>query len=82
MEVVTAATMIGPDSNDHRNLQTVAPSMKRKECSADYPEPDGVDGTAWFVCAKCGSVHEVVGFRGYSPEERITGERGQRDDLF
>ncbi len=45
--------------------------MKCRECSIDFPEPDIIDGTAYYVCASCGNVHEVQNYRTYPPEERI-----------
>lgn len=45
--------------------------MKCRECSIEYPKPDVIDGTAYYVCASCGNVHEVDNFRAYTPEERI-----------
>ncbi|NHQ85570.1 SMI1/KNR4 family protein [Iodobacter sp. HSC-16F04] len=40
-------------------------------CRSDYPEPDIIDGTAYFVCSSCGDFHEVENYRVYSTEERI-----------
>lgn len=45
--------------------------MKCKACPNEYPEPDIIDGTAYFVCASCGHVHEIENYRVYSDEERI-----------
>ena len=45
--------------------------MKCQECSIDFPKPDIIDGTAYYVCASCGSVHEVESYRTYTPEERV-----------
>ncbi|MGL6213044.1 SMI1/KNR4 family protein [Billgrantia desiderata] len=45
--------------------------MKCQECSVDFPKPDIIDGTAYYVCASCGNVHEVEDYRTYTPEERI-----------
>ena len=40
-------------------------------CSQKLGEPDIVDGTAYFICEKCGNVIEVENFRIYSDEEVI-----------
>nr|WP_315485423.1 SMI1/KNR4 family protein [uncultured Undibacterium sp.] len=40
-------------------------------CRCDYPEPDMIDGIAYFVCSSCGDLHEVKNYRVYSTEERI-----------
>jgi hypothetical protein len=40
-------------------------------CRSDYPTPDIIDGTAYFVCASCGDLHEVKSYRVYTTEERI-----------
>lgn len=40
-------------------------------CQSDYPEPDIIDGTAYFVCSSCGDFHEVENYRVYSIAERI-----------
>jgi len=45
--------------------------MKCRACPNEYPEPDVVDGTAYFVCGSCGDVHEVENYRVYTAEERI-----------
>lgn len=45
--------------------------MKCRACPKEYPEPDIIDGTAYFVCANCGDVYEVENYRVYTPEERI-----------
>lgn len=45
--------------------------MKCKACPHDYPEPDIIDGTAYFVCSRCGHVYEVENYRIYTTEERI-----------
>jgi hypothetical protein len=40
-------------------------------CRSDYPEPDIIAGTAYFVCSSCGDLHEEKNYRVYSIEERI-----------
>lgn len=53
------------------NPRTKEVPMKCRACPNEYPEPDVIDGTAYFVCASCGNVHEVENYRVYTPEERI-----------
>lgn len=38
-------------------------------CSNEYPAPDIIEGTAYFVCTNCGEVHEVKNYRGYTRDE-------------
>lgn len=45
---------------------------KGKGCRNDYPAPDIINGTAYFVCASCGDLYEVDNYRVYSIEEKIT----------
>ncbi len=45
--------------------------MKCKNCSNEYPEPDIIDTTAYFVCTNCGYLHEVENYRIYTTEEKI-----------
>ncbi|MGD9171213.1 MAG: SMI1/KNR4 family protein [Candidatus Thiodiazotropha sp.] len=45
--------------------------MKCKACPKEYPEPDIIDGTAYFVCTDFGDVYEVENYRVYTPEERV-----------
>ena len=45
--------------------------MKCRACPNKYPEPDVIDGTAYFVCSSCGDVHEIESYRVHTPEERI-----------
>lgn len=40
-------------------------------CGSDYPDPDIIDGRAYFVCSSCGDLHEVDNYRVYSTEEKI-----------
>jgi hypothetical protein len=42
-----------------------------KCCKKELPEPDIIDGTAYFVCPECGGVREVENYRTYTTEERI-----------
>lgn len=46
--------------------------MKCKACSSQYPAPEIIDGTAYFVCADCGDVSEVKNYREYTSEERLS----------
>ncbi len=45
--------------------------MKCQDCPNVYPEPDIIDGTAYFVCSSCGHVHEVKNYRVYTSKEMI-----------
>jgi len=45
--------------------------MRCRACPNQYPAPDIVDGTAYFVCVSCGDVHEIENYRVYTIEERI-----------
>ena len=45
--------------------------MKCRACPNKYPEPDIIDGTAYFVCSSCGDVREVENYCVYTPEEII-----------
>lgn len=45
--------------------------MKCRACPNEYPAPDIIDGTAYFVCSNCGDVHEVENYRVDTPEKRI-----------
>ena len=45
--------------------------MKCRACPNEYPEPDVLDGNAYFVCAYCGDVYEIENYRVYTPEQRI-----------
>ncbi|ROR98006.1 SUKH superfamily protein [Sinobacterium caligoides] len=42
-----------------------------KCCKKEYPEPEIIDRTAYFVCPECGEVQEIENYRVYSPEERL-----------
>jgi hypothetical protein len=45
--------------------------MKCRACPEDYPEPQIIDGVAYFVCADCGDVYEVDNYRVYTHEELV-----------
>jgi hypothetical protein len=42
-----------------------------KCCSKEYPEPDIIDGTAYFVCFECGEAREIENYRMSTVEEQI-----------
>jgi hypothetical protein len=42
-----------------------------KCCRKEYPEPDIIDGTAYFVCPECGEVREIENYRVYTPQESL-----------
>lgn len=45
--------------------------MKCKVCSNEYPEPELVNGIAYFICEECGNVHEVINYHGHTKEQVI-----------
>lgn len=42
-----------------------------KCCRKEYPDPEIIDGTAYFVCPECGEVREVNNYRVYTSQERL-----------
>ena len=42
-----------------------------KCCRKEYPDPEIIDGTAYFVCIECGEVREIENYRAYTPQERL-----------
>ena len=45
--------------------------MKCNSCANEYPQPEIIEGTAYFVCVNCGNVHEVKDYQVYTKEERV-----------
>ncbi|MGF2687293.1 DUF6714 family protein [Marinobacter sp. DUT-3] len=45
--------------------------MKCKACSDEYPKPDMVDGTAYFVCMNCGDLQEVANYHARTQDQII-----------
>ena len=45
--------------------------MNCRACPNEYPEPNIINGTAYFVCENCGDVYEVDNYRVYTKEELI-----------
>ena len=42
-----------------------------KCCREELCNPDIIDGTAYFVCAKCGNVQEIQNYRVYTTDEAV-----------
>jgi DNA-directed RNA polymerase subunit M/transcription elongation factor TFIIS len=45
--------------------------LKCRACPNEYPEPDIIEGTAYYVCSNCGNAYEIENYRVYTTEERI-----------
>jgi hypothetical protein len=42
-----------------------------KCCNKEYPDPNIINGTAYFVCSECGEVREIQDYKIYTKKDRI-----------